>query len=430
MEARLADEATQTEAKRAGKSSVLILLALVVGLLLGVLASAIGDGWRDPAVRFANAVGGLWLDALKMTVVPLIVALLVTGIVGGAKAAAGGGVALRSMIWFVVILTGSAIFGGLAMPALLELFPLPAGAAQALQAGLAGVDAAAASASVPQATDFFGSILPSNVIAAAAEDQILPLVVFTGLFALAITRIDEAPRATLFGFFQAVEKAMLVMIGWVLWVAPAGVLALGFALGAGAGGEAFGAILHYVLLVSLLGVLVTLAAFVIALTWAGWRPRPFFRAMVQPLAVAVSTRSSLASLPAMLAAVRELGVKERNSDVTLPLAVALFRATGPAMNIGVAIYVAYWVGADLSPFALIAGIAMASVASYWAVSLPGQLSFVTSIAPIALAMGLPIEPLVILIAVETIPDTFRTVGNVAMDVAVTGAVARQDGSPD
>jgi Na+/H+-dicarboxylate symporter len=95
------------------------------------------------------------------------------------------------------------------------------------------------------------------------------------------------------------------------------------------------------------------------------------------------------------------------------------------MNIGVAIYVAYWVGADLGPWQLAAGIAMASVASYWAVSLPGQLSFVTSIAPIALAMGLPVEPLAILIAVETLPDIFRTLGNVTMDVAVTGAVARE-----
>ncbi|MEP7316192.1 MAG: cation:dicarboxylase symporter family transporter, partial [Sphingomicrobium sp.] len=79
----------------------------------------------------------------------------------------------------------------------------------------------------------------------------------------------------------------------------------------------------------------------------------------------------------------------------------------------------------LSAWQLAAGIAMASVASYWAVSLPGQLSFVTSIAPIALAMGLPVEPLAILIAVETLPDIFRTLGNVSMDVAVTGVVGRK-----
>jgi len=119
-----------------------------------------------------------------------------------------------------------------------------------------------------------------------------------------------------------------------------------------------------------------------------------------------------------------LHVPQRNADVTLPLAVALFRATGPAMNVSVAIYVAYLMGVDLHPGNLIAGFAVAAVASYWAVSLPGSLTFITSIAPIALAMGVPIEPLALLIAVEVIPDIFRTVGNVMMDVSVSGAVAR------
>lgn len=401
-----------------------ILLALAAGLGVGVAAAGLGDGWRDPAVRWAQAIGGVWLDALKVTVIPLIVALLVSGIVGGAKAASGSRVAARSILWFFVILTLSAIFGGLMMPALLQAFPLPDNAAEALRAGLAGVDKAATSASVPSATDYLRSVVPSNVFAAAVNDQILPLTLFTAFFALAMTRIEPAKRDTLADFFQSIEKTMLVMIGWVLWIAPIGVFALAFALGAGAGASAFGAVLHYVVLVSLLGILLTIAAYGIAVLFAGWKLTDFAKAMIPPQAVALSTQSSLASLPAMVGAARTLGVKEENSDVTLPLAVALFRATGPAMNIGVAIYVAYWVGADLGPWQLAAGIAMASVASYWAVSLPGSLSFVTSIAPIAIAMGLPVEPLAILIAVETFPDIFRTLGNVTMDVAVTGAAGR------
>lgn len=412
-------------ATRTGASGGRILLALAIGLAAGVAASRLGDGWRDPAVRWASAIGGVWLDALKVTVIPLIVALLISGIVGGAKAVAGGNVAGRSILWFAAVLTLSAIFGGLAMPALLEAFPLPAAAAESLRTGLAGVDTAATSASVPQATDFLRSIIPANIFAAAANDQILPLTVFTAFFALAITRIEPRKRETLVDFFKAVEDVMLVMIGWVLWIAPIGVFALAFALGAGAGAAALGAILHYVVLVSAIGIAVTLAGYVIALVFARWKLADFTRAMLPPQAVAISTQSSLASLPAMLGATRQLGVREEVGDVALPLAVALFRATGPAMNIAVAIYVAYWIGQDLSAWQLAAGIAMASVASYWAVSLPGQLSFVTSIAPIALAMGLPVEPLAILIAVETFPDIFRTLGNVTLDVAVTGAVARK-----
>jgi len=174
--------------------------------------------------------------------------------------------------------------------------------------------------------------------------------------------------------------------------------------------------------------LITLAAYVVAPVFARWKLSDFTRALIPPQAVAISTQSSLASLPAMLEASTVLKVPPRNADVTLPLAVALFRATGPAMNVSVAIYVAYMMGVPLHAGNLIAGFAVASVASYWAVSLPGSLSFVTSIAPIALAMGVPIEPLALLIAVEVLPDITRTVGNVTWDVAVTGAAAAGDRS--
>ncbi|HEX2624969.1 MAG TPA: cation:dicarboxylase symporter family transporter [Sphingomicrobium sp.] len=417
-------EATKRSIGR--QSSWMVLGALLLGLLLGALSLRLGEGVRDPAIRVMGLIGGLWLDALKMTVVPLIIALLITGIVGGADAARAGGIAGRSFLWFVVVLTLSAIIGGIGMPLLLQLFPLPDAAADALRAGLAGVDANATAASVPTVVDWLKSVIPTNPIFAAANDKILAMVVFTALFAFAVTRIAPARRRIIAEFFQAIEEAMLVMVGWVLWLAPAGVFALAFAVGAGAGGAAFGAVVHYVLLYSLVGVIVLLLGYVIALLFARWRLGDFARAIVPAQAVAISTQSSLASLPAMLTAARALGVPERTSDVTLPLSVALFRATGPAMNIAVAIYVAYWLNIPLGPGAYIAGIAVASIASYWAVSLPGALSFVTSIAPIALAMGVPIEPLALLIAVEVIPDIFRTVGNVTMDVAVTGAVARSD----
>ena len=418
-----ANDAERVPSRR-DRSSWWVLAALFAGLLLGAMMATVGDGLRDPAVRFASTIGGLWLDALKMTVIPLIIALLITGIVGGADAARAGGVAGQSFAWFVAVLTGSAIFGAVTMIALLNLFPLPAEAANALRAGLAGVDANAASASVPTLDDFIKGVIPTNPIAAAANDKILPMVVFTALFGFAVTRIEPAQQRTIAGFFQAIEKAMMVLIGWVLWLAPFGVFGLAFSVGAGAGAAAFGAVFHYVLLASAIGILVMLAGFGIAWIAAGWSPTRFLRAMIPSLTVAISTQSSLASLPAMMTAAEDLGVPERNRDVSLPLAVALFRASGPAVNIAVAVYVAYWLQIELTWWNIAAGVAVASVASYWAVSLPGALSFVTSIAPIALVMGLPIEPLALLIAVEVIPDIFRTLSNVTMDVAVTGAVAR------
>lgn len=409
-----------------GARAITILGALIIGLLLGTMAARMGDGLREPALKAATLVGGLWLDALKMTVIPLIFALLVTGIARGAEAAKAGRIAGRSVLWFVIICTASAIFGAVATTGLLDAFPLPADAGEALRAGLATLDPAVAGAPVPQVADFFRSIIPSNIVSAAAEGQILQIVIFAFLFALALTRIEAKKRQSVVALFEGVADALLVLIGWVLWIAPLGVFALAFAVGAGAGGAAFAALLHYVVLVSAVGVLVTLAAYIVAAV-GGRGVISFARAMIGPQAVAISTQSSLASLPAMLAASRLIGVRDQVADVTLPLAVALFRATGPAMNMAVAVYVAHWMGIEVSTPNLIAGIAVAAVASYGAVSLPGQISFFSSIAPIAFAMGVPVAPLAILIAVETIPDIFRTLGNVTMDVAVTGAVDKSSG---
>jgi Na+/H+-dicarboxylate symporter len=409
--------------KDSKRATWLVLGALVVGLLLGALSNQAG-AVREPLITIASTVGGLWLDGLKMTVIPLIISLLVTGVVSGADQARAGRVAARSIICFVIVLTSSAAFGVLAMPLLLEAFPLPASAAEALRAGLASVDSAAAAASVPTVQDWLRSLIPTNPIAAAAEDKVLALVVFTAIFAFAVTRIDSDERQLVGRFFKGIQDAMLVVVGWVLWLAPIGIFGLAFAVGAGAGGAAFGAVIHYVVLVSLVGIVVTLAAYVAAMMLTGWKLGDFARAMIPPQAVAISTQSSLASLPAMLDASRVLHVPQRNADVTLPLAVALFRATGPAMNVSVAIYVAYLMGVELHAGNLIAGFAVAAVASYWAVSLPGSLSFVTSIAPIALAMGVPIEPLALLIAVEVLPDITRTLGNVTWDVTAAGIASR------
>ena len=426
-------EHTDREAAAAGTirgaRAVWILGALVVGLLLGAMAARLGDGLREPLLKAATIVGGLWIDALKMTVIPLIFALLVTGIAKGAEAANAGRIAGRSVMWFVIICTASAIFGALAITALLDLFPLPQNASEALRAGLAALDPATAASPVPQVADFFRSIVPPNIVSAAAEGQILQLVIFAFIFALALTRIGAARRKSVVAVFEGIGDALLVVIGWVLWLAPLGVFALAFAVGSGAGGAAFAALLHYVVLVSAVGVLVTLAAYVVAAAGGRIGLGSFARAMIGPQAVAISTQSSLASLPTMLAAARLIGTRDEVADVTLPLAVALFRATGPAMNVAVAIYVAHWMGYDITTAGMIAGVAVAAVASYGAVSLPGQISFFSSIAPIAVAMGVPVAPLAILIAVETIPDIFRTLGNVTMDVAVTGAVDRK-GAPN
>jgi proton glutamate symport protein len=398
------------------------LLALLAGLTLGALVGAADSGARANALAVAGFVGALWLNALKMTVIPLVVALLVVGIAKGREAASGGIIAGRSVLWMVIICTASAIFGAAMIMLLTRVFPLSRATAEALQSALSGIEQPATQ--LPGVADFFKGVVPDNVFAAATNGDVLPLVVFSILFALALGSISDQGRKSVVGLFSAVSDALIVIIGWVLWVAPVGVFALAYTVGAAAGGSAFAGLGHYIVLISVIGVLVTLAAYPLA-ALAGRLPfGRFARAAVGPQAVAISTRSSLASLPAMLAAAREMGTREQVADVTLPIAVALFRATGPAMNTAVAFYAAHWLGYEPSLAQIIAAIAVGAVMSYGAVSLPGEVSFISSIAPIAIALGIPIAPLALLVAVEMIPDIFRTVGNVTMDVAVTTAVDR------
>ncbi|HJQ16228.1 MAG TPA: cation:dicarboxylase symporter family transporter [Allosphingosinicella sp.] len=399
-----------------------ILIALIVGLLLGILSADVAPSLTARAILIADPIGGMWLDALRMTIVPLVVSLLITGIAATAEAARAGRLTLRALILFVAILWTSSLLAALLLPLFFALWPLPAASGDALRIALGSVPGRMGD--VPGIGQFLRGIVPTNPVAAAANDMLLPLIFFTTLFGFAATRLPPEPRRQLTAFFSAVGDAMLVVIGWVLWIGPLGVFALAYGVGAKAGAGAVGALAHYILAVSSLGMVIWLLAYPLARFGAGIGIVAFARALAPAQAVAVSTQSSLASLPSMLAGAERLGVPIRSAGVVLPLAVALFRATGPAMNLGVALYIAYWFGIPLSPLQLAAGIAAGAITTMGAASLPGQVSFITSIAPIALAMGVPIEPLALLIAVEVLPDIIRTVGNVTMDVAVTLVAAR------
>jgi len=407
------------------KSAWIILSALVAGMLLGIGIELVAPDAGTASLPFVEPIGLLWLNALKMTIVPLVVALLITGITATADAARAGKLAARSVMIFLGAIFLSGTMSLLMTPLLLRLFPLSTGAAEALRNGLGGTTEAAPS---PTFADFLLSLIPTNPIAAAADTAILPLIVFTTIFAFAITKLDPVQRATLSGLFKALGDAMLIVIGWVLALAPIGVFALGYALAVKAGLAAFGGLIHYVLILMGIGVSCLILGLLLAWLVVGIPLPRFIRAMVPTLAVAISTQSSLASLPAMLKSSEELGVDPKKADVVLPLAVALFRFTSPAMNLAVVVYVAWLFGVELTPWEMAVGLAVAMAAALSSVSLPGSISFVTSIAPIAVSMGVPVAPLGLLVAVETFPDIFRTLGNVVGDVAATKFAA--DGVED
>ncbi len=403
--------------------SVRVLLGLALGLVAGAGLAAIAGAEADSLLSAVEALGGLWLNALRMTVVPLIFAVLVSGIAQVADAAATGRLALRAILWFAGLLTVSALVALAVAQGLLNVWPLSAEGAAALRPGASQLSGLAASA--PDFATWLKSLAPANPIRAAADDAILPLVVFAVFTGIALTRLPEGRGRVLLEVIQALGEAMIMIVRWVLLAAPIGVFALGLGLGARAGVGAAGALGQYVVIASAVGAVIAVLAYLLAIFVGRVPPAVWARATAPVLATAFATQSSLACLPAMIERARDdLAIPPGVAGLVLPLAVAVFRFTSPAVNLAVCVFVAHVYGLHPTPSQYGGGVLVALAVAVGSVGLPGQVSFIVSVAPIAVAMALPIELLPILLSVEVIPDIFRTVGNVTGDMAVTAILAR------
>jgi proton glutamate symport protein len=402
--------------------SVRVMIALALGLALGALAAACGGAGVKRAIEYIEAFGTLWLNSLRMTVAPLIFAVMVTGIAGVADAAATGRLALRAIVTIALLMTLSAVFALGFAQVFYAIWPVTEPGVAALRAGAAAAPEVAKAA--PTFVGFVGGLAPSNALQAAADNAILPMVVFASFFGFAVTRLPQAQRTAFTAIFQSLGDVMVTIVRWVLMAAPLGVFALALGVGLRAGAGAAGVIAHYVTAIVLGNIGMTLVAYVVAM--AGRVPIGRFARAVAPVQVtAFATQSSLACLPAMIERCRDdLGVPDRVSGLVLPLAVSIFRITGPVANFGVALFVVQVYGVHPSAMQYLGATLVAVATSMASVGLPGQVSFFASIAPICLSLGLPVNLLPILIAVEVIPDIFRTLGNVTADMAITAVLAR------
>lgn len=409
--------------------SIITVLALAAGVAVGALVGSSGNEGLIGFTTEVEYIGTLWLNLLRMTVVPLVFALLVTGVASVANAASTGRLAARSLGVFGVLLVAATTFACLVFPAFLAIWPVDQTAAQAViaRAGQAEV----VPASPPTIGAWLAALAPGNPIAAAAEGAILPLVVFAMFFGFAATRLPAAQREPMVAFFRAVADTMIIIVRWVLLAAPIGVFALALGVGLTAGVGIVGLIAQYIVIVSAVTAAIVPLAFLFAIVWGRVSISKFLNATAPVLAVAISSRSSLASLPLMVERSRDaLGVPERVANIALPLAVAVFRMTSPVANLGVVFFCAAVMGVELTPDKIIIGGFVAIAISIGSVGLPGEISFIASVAPISMAMGVPIELLGILVAVESVPDIFRTVGNVSGDMAATVIAAKgQPASP-
>jgi proton glutamate symport protein len=394
-------------------------LLTLFGLLLGG-AAGLWVGAGPPAtagfvVGICRPLGMLWLSALRMTVLPLVVSVLVTGVMEVADVAHTGRLARRALAWIAGLSAAAAILAALLARAAFSLLPRPTGLARAF-------DAVAATAPPAAGTGDWLALLPDNVVTAAASGAIAPVVVFTLLFAFALAQLDAARRAPVIELARSVAAAMTMLIGWILQIAPIGVFALTLPLTAVSGGRALGGLGGYVAVLVAVYFVITLAMYAIA--WRrGGNLYSFASAALPAQCVAAGTQSSLASLPAMLQSAAAFGCPPGITGLVLPLAVSLFRITSPAQYLVVTEFIAWTQGIELGWETLAALVPLAVVISLGGVGLPGQASFMGTNLPIVQAAGLPLEPLGMLLAVDVIPDVAATVGNVTADLALAGRVA-------
>jgi Na+/H+-dicarboxylate symporter len=377
------------------------------------------------ALVASEAVGTLWVNAIRMTVVPLVVSLLITGVSTAADARIVRRVGLRALATFVGLLTLSLLVGLLYVPLLFTWLTIDPATSEALRANaLQGAkEVGAAAQSIPTFSQFLVNLVPTNPVKAAADGAMLPLVVFAIAFGLALLKVDAEVRAPVLGFFRAVRDATLVVVRWLIALAPIGVFALMLPLVSRAGLQTAGALTYYVIAMAIACTTFTLLLYPTVAVVGRVSMREFARAVFPAQAVAVSTRSSLASLPALVeGAEQRLQLPKSVSSVALPLAVSTFKVTSPIVWTVAAIFLARLYGVELTTAARLSIALTAMLSSF---SVPGiPHGWLLLISPLLASNGIPVEGIALLFAVDVIPDMFARTTNVTADLVAATIVAR------
>ncbi len=409
------------------KDSTRVLISLGAAVAGGIMIGAYGGARLLRVADGIAPIGTVWVNAIRMTVIPLVVSLIITGVASVSDVKAIGRLGGRTLLVFVLLIAGTAIVVMPFAPALFSLLPqragqlpVPAGAAEA-------TDQLMLSGQTQTFGTWVASLIPSNPIAAAASGSMVPLILFTLVLALAIARGPASTRATLVAFFRALADAMSTLVRWIVKVAPIGVFALVLPLAARAGTALAGAIGFYIVVYSAASVVMTALLYPVVALVGRISIRRFARAALPAQLIAFSSSSSIASLPALVdGAEHGLELPAPVSGFVLPLAVSMFKIAGPvSWTIG-ALFIGWFYGIPLHAREL-ATIAFAAVfLSFAAPGIPrGAFIMLT---PLFLAIGLPVAGIGILIAVDAIPDTFATVMNVTGDLAAAVLVARTEGA--
>ena len=404
------------------KQALRSLIALIVGLATGILISTSSSSALHSFAAALEPVGTVWVNAIRMTVIPLVVSLLIATIAEEKDIRAVGRLGGRAAAMYVIILSTVALATFLAAPPLFELLHIDAASATSLRSASSAAGAAPA---LPSFTSWLVGLIPANPVKAAVDGAMLPVIVFAVAFAAALARIDAAHRAAATALFRGLADAMLVIVGWVLALAPIGVFCLAVALAERVGAGVAGAVAFYLALHSGFLIIATIALYVAIRILTDVPLAQFARALIPAQLVAITTRSSVASLPAMIdGATRVLHLPQKVSGFALPFGVSVFRLNQAVTWIASALFVSKLYGVPLSTSQL-AFLGASSVAMSFSIpGIPSGGLFI--IAPFFVSVGLPIEGMGILLALDAIPDVFKTLLNVTSQMATTVLLARAE----
>ncbi len=397
--------------------TVQVLVALIAGLALGVGVSVSDNATLRALAHGVEPIGTLFINAIRMTIIPLVVSSLIVGVTAAPDARTIGRLGGRALLLMLTAVSCSVALGVFAAGPMLSMLQIDSGTAASLRVGAATAVTAAAdgAAKMPTLAQWVIDLVPANPVKAAVDGAMLPLILFSVAFAIALTRIDIARRAAVVRVFEGILDGSITLVRWVLRLAPLGVFALAVPLAARMGVSAAGALVTYI------GVSCVLFAVLIALLYpvaaiGGRVSLPVFaRAALPAQAMAFSGRSSLASLPAMITATRDtLSLPPQIAGFLVPLLTATFRVGSGVGQMVPVLFIAHLYGLTLGPTQLATAAITIVIGSFSVPGIPG--GTIIAIIPVLMAAGLPIEGAGILLGVDTIPDMFRTTANVTGDL--------------
>jgi len=405
--------------------AIRVLIGLVGGFLLGLALAGGSSPVATMTIAILTPVGTVFVNLIRMTVVPLVASMLVASV--GALTAPGGlgRTGVRALLMSMGLLAAAAIGSALIAVPVLARIQIDQAAALALRGSTtAASQGAIVPSGAPTLTQWFVDLVPQNVVKAAADGAMLPVIVFAVMIGLALTRVSEPKREAALRVVDAFADAMQRLVAWILALAPIGVFALAVPLASRLGLSAAAAVVAYVALVVALTVAaVAILLYPIGILAGPMAPTAFAAYCAPSQAIAFASRSSLAALPAMVESAEGAGLPPGASRVVLPLTLSVFHfGTAVAQTVGV-VFLARLFGVTLTPAQLVSVVVTVVLVSFAVPGVPG--GSIMAMLPVLAAANVPIEGVGILLAVDTIPDMFRTTANVTGSMTLAAVLRRR-----